>query len=338
MKNLRRYGAGALLAAVGLLATACGGLGATSATSGPSGPVPELDPNQQVDITFESYNLTTPSWAKTICEGHAHPGPEPRDRVDAEVMSTLGLENVTPQRHLALAGTYNVRDVGGYPTNSGGIIRPRTLIRADALHRLDEAGLAAIADLGVRTVVDLREAGERAAAPDPFPGPMPENRWLPVFQGRIKLGGQVPLERIYEHMVDDFGDGLTTAVRELARPGALPAIVHCSAGKDRTGVVVALALSVAGVAPEVIAEDYALTSCYLGEEFLADIERRMADLGLSHQPMRDHAIACPPELILSTLERISARHGSVTDFLLAHGATAQELAALRTALVHEPEE
>lgn len=66
MKTLRRYGACALLAAVGLLATACGGLGATSETSGSTGPVPELDGNQQVEITFESYNLTTASWAKTI--------------------------------------------------------------------------------------------------------------------------------------------------------------------------------------------------------------------------------------------------------------------------------
>ncbi|MFF5993033.1 tyrosine-protein phosphatase [Prauserella flavalba] len=251
-------------------------------------------------------------------------------------MSTLG--NLTPQRHLSFAGTYNVRDVGGYPTASGGTIRWGTLIRADALHRLDQAALAAVAELGVRTVLDLREDGERAAAPDAFDGATLELRSLPIFADRLAVAADVPLERIYQHMVEDFGDALTAAVRALARPGALPAIVHCSAGKDRTGVVVALALSVAGVAPEVIAEDYALTSRYLGAEFLADIERRIAALGLPQQHVRDHAIACPPELILSTLERVNERHGSVAEFLLAHGATSDELAALRTALVENPEE
>ncbi|HJQ47616.1 MAG TPA: tyrosine-protein phosphatase [Amycolatopsis sp.] len=243
----------------------------------------------------------------------------------------------TPQRHLSLPGTHNVRDIGGYPTASGGTTRWGTLLRADALHRLDEIGLAAFADLGVRTVIDLREAAERDAAPDAFPGPMPESRWLPVFDSRIPVGGQLPLERIYQHMVEDFGGGLTAAVRELARPGALPAIVHCSAGKDRTGVVVALALSIAGVAPEVIAEDYALTSQYLGEEFLADLRVRMTSLGVPQRFARNHTIVCPPELILTTLERITAGYGDVPGFLLAHGATEDELAALRAALVEEPQ-
>ncbi|NKQ54506.1 tyrosine-protein phosphatase [Amycolatopsis sp. K13G38] len=250
-------------------------------------------------------------------------------------MSTL--ENVSPHRHYPLSGTHNVRDVGGYPTTSGGRIRTRTLIRADALHRLDETGFAAIAELGVRTVIDLREASEREAAPVVFPGPVPESRWRPIFNDRIPVGGQVPLERIYRHMIEDFGDGLTAAVRELARPGALPAIVHCSAGKDRTGVVVALALSVAGVAPEVIAGDYALSSQYLGTGFVADIRRRMADIGLPQQTISDYKVVCPPELILNTLEAITDRHGSAAEFLLAHGATPAELAELRAALVEAPQ-
>jgi len=244
--------------------------------------------------------------------------------------------NVSRHRHYPLPGTHNMRDVGGYRTGSGGLIRMRTLIRADALHRLGATGFAAIADLGVRTVLDLREAAERESAPCVFPGSSPAVRWLPIFGNRIPVGGQLPLERIYQHMVEDFGAGLTAAVRELARPGTLPAIVHCSAGKDRTGVVVALALSVAGVAPEVIAEDYALSAHYLGDEFLADLKRRMAALGVPQQRIDGHEIVCPPELILSTLESINRRHGSVSGFLLDHGATPGELATLRAALVEQP--
>ncbi|MDA3624427.1 tyrosine-protein phosphatase [Saccharopolyspora sp. WRP15-2] len=235
------------------------------------------------------------------------------------------------QRHVPLTGTHNVRDVGGYPTADGRSIRWNTLIRADALHRLTDAGRAHFAEMGLRTVLDLRERAEREHAPDAFTGPDPVQRWVPIFAERLDSAA-MGLPEIYRRMVDDFGDRLVLAVRELARPGALPAVVHCSAGKDRTGVVIALALSVAGVAPEVIAEDYAMTGEFLGAEYLADIEQRMAAIGLSQQP-RDNAVACPPELIHDTLTRITGKHGTVRDFLLAHGATGEELEALRTALV-----
>ncbi|MEV0700399.1 tyrosine-protein phosphatase [Saccharopolyspora sp. NPDC050389] len=235
------------------------------------------------------------------------------------------------RRHAPLTGTHNVRDIGGYPTADGRWTRWNTLIRADALHRLTDDGRAHFTALGLRTVLDLRERAEREHAPDAFGEPSPVLLALPIFDGGLNPS-VVDLPEIYRRMVDDFGDRLTLAVRELCRPGALPAVVHCSAGKDRTGVVVALALSVAGVAPEVIAEDYALTSEFLGEEYLADIERRMAALGLPQQ-LRDNAVACPPELILDTLTRITDEHGTVPDFLLAHGATEAELDALRAALV-----
>lgn len=235
------------------------------------------------------------------------------------------------QRHAALPGTHNVRDVGGYPTADGRTTRWNTLIRADALHRLTDEGRAHFTSLGLRTVLDLREPIEREHAPDAFGTSPPTLRFLPIFAGRLSAAAAAGLPEIYRQMVDDFAEKLTLAVVELCRPGALPAVVHCSAGKDRTGVVIALALSVAGVEHGVIAEDYALTSEFLGDDYLADIQRRMAAIGLAQS--RDHAVACPPELILDTLDRITDKHGTVADFLLANGATQDELDTLRTALV-----
>jgi len=108
--------------------------------------------------------------------------------------------------------------------------------------------------------------------------------------------------------------------------------VHCSAGKDRTGVVVALVLSLLGVADEVIAEDYCLTSAYLAEEFTHAVQQLQASTGLG-QRLNGQALACPPELILATLERMRASHGSVEDYLVAHGLTAEQIAELRNTLI-----
>ena len=74
----------------------------------------------------------------------------------------------TPQRHLKLAGTYNFRDIGGYPARNGGTTRWRTLLRSDSPHRLSEADRAALVEYGLRTAIDLRQAEELAEAPNVF--------------------------------------------------------------------------------------------------------------------------------------------------------------------------
>jgi protein-tyrosine phosphatase len=96
-----------------------------------------------------------------------------------------------------------------------------------------------------------------------------------------------------------------------------------------------MVLSLLGVTDEVIAEDYALTSAYLAEEFTHAVEQLKASTGLG-QRLNGQALACPPELILATLERMRASHGSVEGFLLAHGLTAEQIAELRMSLI-EPE-
>ncbi|SFP70183.1 tyrosine-protein phosphatase [Amycolatopsis rubida] len=242
------------------------------------------------------------------------------------------VDSSAPVRHLPLPGTYNVRDVGGYPTRDGGIVRWQRLFRSDALSEMDDAGVAELIRRGLRTVIDLREPAERDSAPDPFPGPVPEVLARPVFEGRLGSDDRPGLAAVYERMVDDFGPQLAAVVRDLARPGALPALVHCTAGKDRTGVVVALVLAIAGVDRDVIAADYALTGEYLGAGFIAAAQARLAGFGVPHQ-VRDDLLACPPDLILRTLDRITDAHGGVENYLRAHGATAGELTALRTALV-----
>jgi protein-tyrosine phosphatase len=241
-------------------------------------------------------------------------------------------------RHLPLPGTFNFRDAGGYPLTSGGWLALGRLYRSDTLAGLDAAGRAALTERGVRTLVDLREAEERSLAPDALDGVDVRVAHHPLYGGRLARRAPTSLEQVYQQLVDDCGDALAAAVAELAAPGALPALVHCTAGKDRTGIVIALVHAVAGVSDADIADDYARTSQYMTASAVAAMSRNVPRNQLGGA-LGAAALACPPEMILGTLARIRDRSGSVEDYLIARGARADLLAALRAALTtSQPEQ
>lgn len=244
-----------------------------------------------------------------------------------------------PRRCIALPGVFNLRDVGGYPVAGGGSVRWRTLFRSDALHRLDAAGAAALAGLGLRTVLDLRSQAEVEIAPSPVRGRVTH---LPLLADLADLaalpvlpestGGRLDLSIIYRYFVEECGDRIAAAIGELTSDDAFPALVHCSAGKDRTGVVIALILAVLGVPDEVIAADYALSAAYLDPEQTAAIGQLQASTGLGDE-LTTALLASPPELILWVLDRVRAAAGSAERYLGAHGLTGEALTSLRAALI-----
>ncbi len=225
------------------------------------------------------------------------------------------------RRHLPLPGTFNVRDVGGYPTRHGGVTRWRTLLRADSLHRLTDSSRAVLAQVGLRHVVDLRSRYEQERAPDALGRLRVEYTHAPVFPDTpaAATGGTGTLAAVYRYMVDHCGTNLATAVGALAEPTATPALVHCSAGKDRTGLVVALVLDMLGVDDELIAADFSLTSQYLRPDDPAVLGQLAEGTGTNHAT-DSTMLACPPDLIQQTLRYVRDRHGSVTEFLALHGA------------------
>jgi protein-tyrosine phosphatase len=286
---------------------------------------------------------------------------------------TPGLDTAADaDRVLRLAGSLNLRDVGDYRAADGRRVRRRTLLRSAAMHGLGDQARAVFAQLGVRTVVDLREAREATHEPDAL-GRLPiTSRWIPIFSdgtGASSLptvvsatsgdaptpgdnapgsgaaaaegaraaqaaGAGMTLASIYDFILDGKGDRLTAAVLALAEPGALPAIVHCSAGKDRTGLTIMLVLDLLGVPDEVIARDYALTAELLGDEAQAAIRRLSASAaGGDPDNLPSDLMSSPPELILTALARVRASHGSARGYLLAHGATDEALDALTEALL-----
>ncbi len=240
----------------------------------------------------------------------------------------------TDERHIPLAGTFNLRDVGGYAAAAGVRVRWRTLFRADSLHRLPAEAQEALLARGVRTVIDLRHAGELAVAPHILadaPGVAYHHRSL-FGEGRElgPTGGD--LGALYRAVLDRRGAEIAAVFGLLAAPDALPAVVHCTAGKDRTGLIVALLLGVAGVPAATIAEDYALTAQYLVAEFWAEARVRAEASGHDWEAYQQLLI-CPPELMLATLAYLDERYGGVVPYLLAQGVTAEQIATLRAALL-----
>lgn len=238
-------------------------------------------------------------------------------------------------RRIAVPGTLNLRDLGGYPAGDGGVVRWRTLLRSDALSRLDETGRATLAGLGLRTVVDLRTDEEARDAPSKLDGTGAQAFRFPLFSADA-IGRLPPeLAAVYRYMIDDCGPVIAAAVGQLCREGALPGLIHCSAGKDRTGLVVAVILGVLGVPDDVIAADYALSAGYLDSD-AASVISRISAIGGAAGRLDLAVLGSPPALILDALARIRAQAGSVPGYLLRHGLTDDSLRALRTALVTYP--
>lgn len=240
-----------------------------------------------------------------------------------------------PIRHLQLEGTYNVRDTGGYGTEQGGSTRWQTLLRGDSLHRLSTAGQETLIAAGLRTVIDLRRDSELAQAPNVFAASEAVRyRNVSLLAAAAEATGPVTLDEIYLHILDGAHDQIREVFATLAEPEAFPALVHCTAGKDRTGLIVALLLGNVGVPTATIAADYALSEGLLAGAFVTEMRERVVAAGGDWALMAP-LMGSPEELMLHTLAGIDARHGSIPDYLRAIGVPETQLDALRTALVEE---
>lgn len=272
---------------------------------------------------------------------------------------------MTTVRWIDLDGAANVRDLGGLPTADGRELQPGRLVRADNLQDLTEADLQRLVDdVGVRAVVDLRTGVEvRTEGPGPMTRePRVSVRHLSLFPEAGETtdvaatttsqpGGPVVLpwqerddtatddaERprgavdVYLRYLDDRPDSVVEALRTVAGSGGAT-IVHCAAGKDRTGVVIAFALTEVGVPRDEVVADYTRTAERIdgilarlrsSETYRADIAAAGEDAG-RHVPRA--------ETMQDVLAAVDERHGGVGRWLRAHGWTEDDATALRAALL-----
>jgi protein-tyrosine phosphatase len=257
------------------------------------------------------------------------------------------------ERWVTLDGAVNARDLGGLPLAGGGETASGVLLRADNLQALTPADVGTLVDeVGVRVVVDLRTAIEVELE---GPGPLvrdgraeirhrslyPESGdrtdvdvsavmpWIERRRNGRSPSVETPAVRSYAGYLRDRPDSIVAALRDAAHADGAT-IVHCAAGKDRTGVVCALALAVAGATRAAIVDDYVAT----GERIAPLMARLKASptyaADLDGSP--DEAHVPRPETMERMLGLLDEHHGGPLGWLDAHGFAAGDAAALRDRL------
>ncbi|KQM83143.1 tyrosine-protein phosphatase [Agromyces sp. Leaf222] len=239
------------------------------------------------------------------------------------------------QTRIPVAGTYNFRDVGGLPASTG-TVRDGVLFRSDGLYRIGDEGREQLRELGVGIIIDLRDEQEADRMPDDIDGLDVEVLRLPVFEGSGASQGAagISLEALYDRIVTQHAPVVVDAVREIASAGDRAVLVHCTAGKDRTGVVIAIALLAVGVDREAVIEDYARTEGNLAGEWLEEMIDLIGRYGVPDSPaLRTLMGGSPREAIEGAIETVERAHGSAREYLLTSGLTLDELARLEQLLV-----
>lgn len=240
-------------------------------------------------------------------------------------------------RHLSWDACRNVRDVGGYETADGGQTRWRALLRSDNLCRLTPAGRAALVEYGVRTIVDLRSSSELAAEAHPFALPAPHGPItylnLPFVDESVVAATSAAeaaetSAESYCVLLEWFKPQLRTILSYIAEAAPGGVLVHCHAGKDRTGIIVALLLTLAGVPRETIAADYALSDSYLQPLYAEILDAVRED----QREALARRLSARPETMHEVLSYLDRGYGGAREYLLACGVSESDVARLRERL------
>jgi protein tyrosine/serine phosphatase len=240
-------------------------------------------------------------------------------------------------RRVDLGGVYNVRDLGGYPGADGRLVRAGMLFRASSLHRLtDEEAWRAF---GAASVIDLRYQTEVDAFPlpdfieDAMHAPVLPETWRRGREDQRRDGDAAEhLAWVYEVMLELGRDTVRSIVEQLAEPGALPAVFFCMAGKDRTGFVAAVLLSLLGVNDDDIADDFALS----GDEVVALVEWLRTREDFESHPMMNQSeelLRAPRGAMELFLARVTAEFGSLHDWVLTLDVPERTVETLRARLL-----
>ena len=245
---------------------------------------------------------------------------------------THGGRTSGPVRRLSFPRLLNARDLGGLRTRSGQRTREKSLLRTDDLYKLTPEGTRALLAYGVTTVIDLRWPEELEARPTSFQGGAGKVRYAHVslLDGSEKAWTSrvpaVPKERWNNTVLDHAGREIAEVLRTIADAPPGVVLFHCAAGKDRTGLIAALLLAVAEVEPSEIAADYAISTDFIKDAYLAAHPRENWDAVLED-------VRCPPEQISNMITHLDSRYGGAAAYVRQAGLSGDEVARIKARLL-----
>ena len=246
-------------------------------------------------------------------------------------------------RDLVWDGLLNVRDLGGHPTDDGGETRYGSVVRADSVRQLSDEGWKALVDYGMKTVVDLRTSEELEADP---PAELPvdvlhipfletdRSDWTDIegeLEAVVKAAPDVAAATrdVYLVFLEHYAPNVAAAIRAVASAPEGGVVIHCAGGKDRTGLITAFLLHLAGVTTDEIAKDYALSE----ERLRTRHEKWIAEAQSEEERERLKRMAqTPADSIKGVFSELERRYGSVEGYLRHGGLTNKELAEARARL------
>lgn len=226
------------------------------------------------------------------------------------------------QRCLDFEGARNFRDLGGYDSRLGGTTRWGRVFRAGSIAGMTGSDLERLAALDPHAIVDLRNRDEREQAPDPV-----DSLHVPVM-GSFLVGREPPdlgalvdrdhgvafMRRMYLRLLEHAAAEIGQVLAVVAAAGGRPVVFHCSAGKDRTGLVAALLLEVVGVDRDTVLDDFTLTERYLGSADDSDGVRMMIEHGMAPEAAAG-AFGAPRSTMADVLDELDTRYGGAERYL-----------------------
>jgi len=266
------------------------------------------------------------------------------------------------ERVIDLQGTSNTRDIGGYATGDGHVLRWRQILRSDRLSKLTPEDFRKLEDIGVKTVIDLRTDREQQHEPTVWLGEHPprilhfpigdaRDEWFSA-QRRLLKGNRFTEEQALRHMVTGYQNFVEAGEESLRKTMEVvldsanwPMLIHCSAGKDRSGIAVSLILEALGVDREAIMQDYLLTNevshTRQKAALLARERTNSRSAGLGRTGPSAEAwfpiVGVEPEMLNAFYADIDEHFGSVDAYLDELGVDQAARSALAAALTTEPQ-